>query len=206
MAGSGPPIYGSDTPVARGVPTIFDRLLGDDPQATTASAPHVDASRRPRPLSSTARLADRERLLPAGPLRRPRVRGHGVGRALIEASTPRPTRGCPQVLADAGFNTGPPALRPDRGRDALHQVPEVLSARVPALLAVLALSACAATGPDTPQRRAPAEVALPPMKTFGPRALAPIRSNLASRATSSTSPSSWKSAARFPSSPASNPP
>jgi hypothetical protein len=46
------------------------------------------------------------------------------------------------------------------------------------LVAVLALSACAATGPDTPQRRAPAEIALPPMKTFGPaRPSPPIRSN-----------------------------
>jgi hypothetical protein len=46
------------------------------------------------------------------------------------------------------------------------------------LLAMLTLSACATTGPDTPQRRAPPEVALPPMQTFGAtRPSPPIRSN-----------------------------
>jgi hypothetical protein len=46
------------------------------------------------------------------------------------------------------------------------------------LLAALVLSACATVPPDVPQRRAPPEVALPPMKSFGPmRATPPTRSN-----------------------------
>ena len=46
------------------------------------------------------------------------------------------------------------------------------------LLAALVLSACATVGPDMPQRRAPTEVALPPMKNFGAmRATPPSRSN-----------------------------
>lgn len=46
------------------------------------------------------------------------------------------------------------------------------------LLAALVLSACAAIPPDVPQRRAPPEVALPPMKSFGPtRGTPPTRSN-----------------------------
>src|SRR6056297_1461984 len=50
--------------------------------------------------------------------------------------------------------------------------------RLPALLAALALSACAAQVPDVPQRRVPADIALPPMKSFAPaRARAPARSN-----------------------------
>jgi hypothetical protein len=36
------------------------------------------------------------------------------------------------------------------------------------LLAVLVLSACAVPAPDVPQRRAPPDVTLPPMKSFGP--------------------------------------
>jgi hypothetical protein len=46
------------------------------------------------------------------------------------------------------------------------------------LVATLALSACAAPRGDVPDRRAPPEIALPPMKTFAAmRAAAPTRSN-----------------------------
>jgi hypothetical protein len=46
------------------------------------------------------------------------------------------------------------------------------------LVATLALSACAAPHGDVPDRRAPPEIALPPMKTFAAmRAAAPTRSN-----------------------------
>lgn len=46
------------------------------------------------------------------------------------------------------------------------------------LAAALALSACAAQVPDVPQRRAPVDVSLPPMKTFAQaRTRAPTRSN-----------------------------
>lgn len=46
------------------------------------------------------------------------------------------------------------------------------------LIAALTLSACASIAPDVPQRRAPPEVALPPMKSFGAtEAARPTRSN-----------------------------
>jgi hypothetical protein len=47
-----------------------------------------------------------------------------------------------------------------------------------AIAAAFALSACAAIGPDVPQRRAPPDIALPPMKSFGAaRPFPPTRSN-----------------------------